>query len=170
MRRFVQITHGIVVGVFETSGELPPPEMWTCQCGAWWREDASTISLEAWQSQHAPHGVATRHLILDVTGRETLVAQQSAYDEATGTFTPPPPPPDYGRTVSPREFMQLFTPRQWAQIKNAAKTDEDVDFFVALAQVPEPIRLKHPTTLAGLDLLVAKGLLARADVTRITEG
>ncbi len=99
---------------------------------------------------------------LDVTDRPDNPQVGHSYDPATDTFTPPPAPPDYGRTVSPREFLQLFTSTERKAIRNAAKTDDDVADWLALAQVPEPIRLQHPQTLAGLDFLVAKGLLTAA--------
>lgn len=103
----------------------------------------------------------TTWTFLDVTNRpEAQVGH--AYDPVTDTFTPPPLPPDYGRTVSPREFLRLFTPQERIAFRNAAKTDDLVADFAALAQVPEPIRLKHPDTVAGLGLLVAKGLLTAA--------
>ena len=61
--------------------------------------------------------------------------------------------------MTPRDFLQLFTLAERKAIRTASKTDDDVADWFALAQVPEPIRLQHPTTLAGLEFLVAKGLL-----------
>jgi hypothetical protein len=96
---------------------------------------------------------------VDVTNRPDAHVGYS-YDAATDTFTPPPPPPpDYGQTVSARDFLLRFTAQERKAIRQAAKTDEDVADWYAVAQVPEPIRLHHPTTLAGLDFLVAKNLL-----------
>lgn len=98
---------------------------------------------------------------LDVTDRPD--AQVGfAYDAATDTFSPPPAPPDYGPTLNVREFMDLFTVTEFKAIRQAAKTDPDVDYFFVKAQLPVPVRLRHPSTLAGLDLLVAKGLLTPA--------
>lgn len=97
-------------------------------------------------------------VFLDVTDRPDAQVGYS-YDPVSDTFTPPPAPPDYGRTVDAREFMLLFTAQERKAIRVAAKTDEDVADWLSLAQVPTPIRLKHPTTVAGLDALVAKGLL-----------
>lgn len=104
-------------------------------------------------------------IFVDVT--DTPEAQVGhSYDSQTGTFTPPPAPPDYGRTVDAREFLQLFTQAERKAIRNAGKTDDDVSDWYALASVPLPIRLKHPTTMAGLNFLISKGLLtiARRDV------
>lgn len=98
---------------------------------------------------------------LDVTDRPDAQVGMT-YDADSDTFTPPPAPPDYGRTVSPREFLQLFTATERKNIRNAAKTDDDVADWLALAQVPEPIRLQHPTTISGLNFLVSKSLLTSA--------
>ena len=107
---------------------------------------------------------------LDVTDRKDAPQVGMSYDAATDTFTPPPAPPDYGRTVSAREFLQLFTGPERKAIRLAAKTDDDVADWFALAQVPEPIRLKHPTTLGGLNFVVAKGLLTAARRDAILAG
>jgi hypothetical protein len=99
---------------------------------------------------------------LDVTDRPDNPQVGMTYDADSDRFTPPPAPPDYGRTVSPREFLQLFTATERKNIRNAAKTDDDVADWLALAQVPEPIRLQHPTTISGLNFLVSKSLLTSA--------
>jgi hypothetical protein len=56
----------------------------------------------------------------------------------------------------------LFTGPERKAIRLAAKTDDDVADWFAIAQVPEPIRLKHPTTIGGLNFIVSKGLLTAA--------
>ena len=107
---------------------------------------------------------------LDVTDRPDAPQVGMTYDAATDTFSAPPAPPDYGKTVSAREFLQLFTGPERKAIRLAAKTDDDVADWFALAQVPEPIRLKHPTTLGGLNFIVAKGLLTAARRDAIVAG
>lgn len=97
-------------------------------------------------------------VFVDVTNRPDA-RLGDRYDLDTDTFTPPPPPPDYGATVGPRDFLLLFTPAERKAIRAMAKVDEDVADVMALAETPQPIRLKHPTTIASLDLLVTKGLL-----------
>lgn len=93
------------------------------------------------------------------------------YDAASDTFTPPPAPPDYGKTVSPREFLLLFTAAERKGIRAAGKTDDDIADWYELAMGPaEPIRLKHPQTLAGLQVLVAKGLLTASRRDAIVAG
>jgi len=106
---------------------------------------------------------------VDVTDRPDAQVGMT-YDADTDTFTPPPAPPDYGATVSPRTFMLLFSGPERKAIRQASKSDEDVADFLAIAQVPEPIRLRHPMTLAGLDMLVVKGLLTESARARISNG
>lgn len=91
----------------------------------------------------------------------------STYDSATKRFTPPPAPPDFGATVGPRDFLLLFTADERKAIRRRAATDEDVADVIKLAETPQPIRLKHPTTLASLAVLAAKGLITSARVTEI---
>lgn len=94
---------------------------------------------------------------------EEFPALLSTYDKSTKTFTSPPPPPDHGRTVSTRDFLMLFTQAERLAIRAAAKTDDTVaDWYAIALEANGPIRLKHPTTLAGLNFLVAKGLLTAA--------
>jgi len=106
---------------------------------------------------------------LDVSDRPDAQVGMT-YDAGTDTFTPPPAPRDYGATVSPRTFMLLFSGPERKAIRAASKTDDDVADFLAIAQVPEPIRLRHPMTLAGLDMLVVKGLLTESARARISSG
>jgi hypothetical protein len=97
-----------------------------------------------------------------------LSAGEGTFDIETRTYTPDAKP-DYGETVGPRAFLLLFTPAQRKAIMRTSKTDEDLADFMAVVQVPEPIRLKHPLTQSGLAMLVAKGLLTQAEATRIGE-
>lgn len=123
--------------------------------------NASGIAQSEWQGGGGmPVPPDNTWTFLDVTDRDAKVGD--TYDPATDTFSPPPAPPDYGKTISAREFLQLFTGPERKAIRLAAKTDDDVADWLALAQVPEPIRLKHPTTLGGLNFVMAKGLLTQA--------
>lgn len=104
---------------------------------------------------------------LDVTNRPDAQVGMT-YDPQTDTFSPPPAGPDYGETVDARAFLLRFTATERKAARNLAKTDEDVADFMAIAQVPVPIRLKHPVTLQGLDLLVARGILTPARKSAIS--
>lgn len=77
---------------------------------------------------------------------------------------------DYGPSVDIRAFMLLFTPQQRKAIRTAAQTDEDLMDWLALMQIPSPIQLRHPITLAGLDVLVQKGLIDITERNRIIQG
>jgi hypothetical protein len=126
----------------------------------------NSVAFNEWQGGGSmPVPPDASWTFVDVTDRKDAQVGMT-YDAATDTFSAPPAPPDYGRTVSSREFLQLFTSPERKAIRLAAKTDDDVADWLALAQVPEPIRLKHPTTIGGLNFVVAKGLLtpARRDV------
>lgn len=131
----------------------------------------SGLAQSEWQGSGAmPVPPDATWTFVDVTDRPDAPQVGMTYDIATDTFSAPAAPPDYGRTVSAREFLQLFTGPERKAIRLAAKTDDDVADWFALAQVPEPIRLKHPTTLAGLNFVVAKGLLTAARRDAILAG
>lgn len=107
-------------------------------------------------------------VFIDVTTRPGALVGFS-YDPATDTFAAPAAPPNYGRAVSVRDFLQLFTAAERKAIRVAAGTDDDVADWYALATAgSERIRLRHPTTIAGLQFLVAKGLLTAARRDAIT--
>ena len=120
------------------------------------------IAQSEWQgSGGMPVPLSSEWTFLDVTDRPKAQVGMT-YDAATDTFVAPPAPPDYGPTVSSRDFLLKFTSAERKAIRAAVKADDDVADWYSIAQVPEPIRLQHPTTLAGLDFLVSKGLLTAA--------
>lgn len=152
MKRQLQIRNGQVHCEWQGTGNFPIPPVphtYDADTKRWVSDDGAVM-------------------FVDVTDRPDAVVG-STYDATSDTFTAPPPPPDFGATVDPREFMLLFTLSERKAIRNLAKTDEDVADFMALAQVPVPIRLKHPNTLAGLALLVQRGVIsqARADAVKV---
>lgn len=108
-------------------------------------------------------------IFVDVTD-DPLVGDTGTYDVRTREFTPPDRGPDYGRAVDPREFMLLFTQAQRIAIRDSAVLDSEVDDLMRLVNAPAPIRLRHPVTLGGLQLLVDKGLISAADMDRIRDG
>lgn len=120
------------------------------------------VAVSEWQGAGGmPVPPDASWVFIDVTDRPGAQLGYS-YDALTDTFAAPPAQPDYGKTVDAREFMLRFTAGERKAIRLAAKTDDDIADWYAIAQVPTPIRLKHPTTLAGLDALVTKGLLTAA--------
>lgn len=122
------------------------------------------IALNEWRgSGRMPAPPDLSWTFLDVTNRPDAQVGMT-YDAETDTFAPPPAPPDYGKAVGPRDFLRLFTSAERKAARNMADRrhatyDADVEDFMALAAVPEPIRLNHPATVQGLGLLVVKGVI-----------
>lgn len=88
----------------------------------------------------------------------------------TGKMVPAPPVPDYGQLVDPREFLLLFTSGQRQAIRAETKKDAEVDDLVRMFELPAGLRLKSPFIINALQTLLAKKLIAKADVTRISNG
>lgn len=106
---------------------------------------------------------------IDATNRPDIQVGDH-FDNATQEFSKPAPPPDYGLSMSPRGFMQLFSTKQRIAIRAATKSDPVLEDFMSMVAIPEPIRLKHPTTQRGLQYLESKGLITRDDRLRMTDG
>lgn len=96
---------------------------------------------------------------------EDYPALLSTYDGKT--FTAPAPPLDFGATMSPRDFLLLFTLAERQAIRRLAVTDADLEDMIGLVLVSQSIRVKHPLTTASLHVLVTKGLITAARVTEI---
>ena len=107
-------------------------------------------------------------VFVNVTDRPSAQVGDT-YDVALDAFTAPAPPADWGRQVDAREFLLRFTREERKAIRIMAESDADVADWLDLAQVPVPIRLKHPITLAGLDALVAKGILSAERKSQIIQ-
>lgn len=103
---------------------------------------------------------------VDVTERPSAQVGDS-YNGFTDTFTAPTVP-DYGATVDARAFQLLFTTAERIAIRTAAASNEVIADWARLAELPLPIRLKHPNTLAGLAGLVAATLLTEERATAIS--
>lgn len=108
-------------------------------------------------------------LFVDVTDRPSARIGDT-YNASADTFTPPAPPPNYGLTVDVRAFQLLFTAAERIAIQSAAAASPQVADWARLAELPVPIRLKHPNTLAGLSALVTAGLLTNARKVAISNG
>ena len=106
---------------------------------------------------------------IDVTDRpEAKVGDR--YNADADVFTSPPALPNYGKTVDARTFQFLFTATERKAIRALSSMNPDIEDWARLAEIPLPIRLKHPSTLAGLSGLVAAGLLTEARKTAISNG
>jgi hypothetical protein len=71
----------------------------------------------------------------------------------------PPPAPPPPKIHTHRSFLKRFTGAEFKAIRNAAKTDGDVDMFMYLFERAQDVNLDDPDTIAGVQMLVAKGIL-----------
>jgi hypothetical protein len=71
-------------------------------------------------------------------------------------FVPAPPA---RRIIPPLEFLQRFTAAERAAIRAAAAASPDLADWIDQARFAREIELDGPATAAGLDALVAAGLL-----------
>lgn len=126
------------------------------------------IAVAEWSgSGDGPTAPDGTWLFVDVTNRPTARVGDS-YDVGTDTFSPPDAPPDYGATVDARAFQLLFTAAERIAIRTAADSNAEIADWARLAEIPLPIRLKHPNTLAGLAGLVQATLLTQERATAIS--
>lgn len=77
-----------------------------------------------------------------------------------GTVFVPAPPAR--RVIPPLEFLQRFTAAERAAIRAAAAASPELADWIDQARFAREIELDAATTLAGLDALVAAGLLSAA--------
>lgn len=68
------------------------------------------------------------------------------------------------------QFLLRFTPAERASFRAAGATDPNVADFQELAQAAQEIVADDPMTVAGMDYLVAQGLLTRARADEILGG
>lgn len=64
------------------------------------------------------------------------------------------------REISRAEFVARLTLPELAALSAAAQSSPAIAALVLRVQTSDTIRLDHPDTIAGLDLLVADGVLA----------
>ncbi len=69
------------------------------------------------------------------------------------------PAPSARRIIPPLEFLQRFTAAERTAIRAAAAASPDLADWIDQARFAREIELDAPTTAAGLDALVAAGLL-----------
>ena len=78
---------------------------------------------------------------------------------AVGPLAPSQPVPD-SRTISRGDFVARLTLPELAALAAAQQASPALAALVLRVQTAEVIRLDHPDTIAGLDALVAAGVLA----------
>ncbi|MFZ5531212.1 MAG: hypothetical protein ACOY4U_09235 [Pseudomonadota bacterium] len=98
-----------------------------------------------------------------------------AYATLAG-FDPAPPPVvvtlPVERAISKKDFLQLFTPFEYAGIKELRKTDAVVDWFMGVFEAAEYVNMNSPTVEAGLNYIstLPNTPLPAASVARILGG
>jgi len=74
------------------------------------------------------------------------------------------------KTWTSYQFLQRFTTQERRLVWNRAKNDDDVAEFLMFAQSAQEVVSDDPATVAGMDLLVAKNVLAAARKDAILNG
>lgn len=101
---------------------------------------------------------------------EALLGATATVVDDRDVLTPAPPPADLGPALDARSFLLRFSDEERLAIREAALTDPLVADWLELAQLAGSVRLRAPETLAGLDLLTSKNLLATKRRDAIVEG
>lgn len=86
--------------------------------------------------------------------------------DAVGPRAPSQPMPE-SRTISRGDFVARLTLPELAALAAAQQASPAIAALVLRVQTAEVIRLDHPDTIAGLDALVAAGVLAPGRPTEI---
>ncbi|WP_338662640.1 hypothetical protein VQH23_21125 [Pararoseomonas sp. SCSIO 73927] len=89
------------------------------------------------------------------------------WDGAAFSAPPAPDPLSAPRTCSPREFRERWTMDERKAVTLAASKaleagDATLQVFLDDLSASQMVELNHPTLLAGMDAVVAAGLLTRA--------
>lgn len=74
------------------------------------------------------------------------------------------------KIYQPLEFFDQFTRPQWAAIKAAARTDENVEWLLDRMRLVKEIDTSAQSVIDGLAYLVSEGLIAQSDMDRIITG
>ena len=64
------------------------------------------------------------------------------------------------RTITPLAFMERLTRAERAAIRRAARADDALEDWLDLLRAAQAVDLDDPRTVAGVDAMVAAGLLA----------
>ncbi len=96
---------------------------------------------------------------------------QEGYLHENGNFSSPVVPPILKNVFSPREFIKRFTTEEQIQIRQAQLTDMEVGLIYDDFNRAGFINVLDPDVPAGIDVYIAKGLLAperRAELLRLS--
>ena len=97
-----------------------------------------------------------RHLLFNPADLAAVTAWRDAIDN-----------PVKSTVLSRYQFSQRMTPAERIAIREAGKTDAQVDDFLDLLSLAEQIDLADANVIGGLSLLVSKDLLTEARKTEI---
>lgn len=100
---------------------------------------------------------ASQEFVNGLTGYDAVIQNDSAGPGWTWSggqsFAPPAAPAPGNMSVTPPEFLRLFTPSQRIWVRQQRATDPIVDDFMYLLERSSEVRLYHPDTIAGLTYL-----------------
>lgn len=121
--------------------------------------------------------MAQRYALVDANG----VTQNIILWDGVTSFVPPPGltavpeaqaqpfslTPIQPSVITKSAFLARFTSAEMTLISGAARANDTVNVWLITAQAAEAIDLTNPETKAGLDALVAAGLITGARETQI---
>jgi len=70
-------------------------------------------------------------------------------------------------TLTHRQFLSRFTTIEFKAIRQAAKTDADVDLFMYLFEKASEVNLNDADTIAGVNMLASKLIISAARAAEI---
>ena len=76
-------------------------------------------------------------------------------------------PPHTPKIYTASQFFDLFTREQWKAIRDAAKTDDNIDYLMDKLRVSPTVDPHSQTVIDGVNYLVSKGLISKGDAERI---
>ena len=112
-----------------------------------------------------PANVPDRLFAVTLNSGETAKAGDKYEQNGNPRFVSPPPAPKKPAVFTAFQFLLRFTEAEREAFRAAAETDTKVADFMQLCTAASQVEANHPMTIAGMNYLVAQGLLtqARAD-------
>ena len=105
--------------------------------------------------------------LVEADGVQYQLAFPADWADVTSWASNPAPAVSKPTVLSKYDFSQRMQPAERIAIREAGKTDAQVDDFLDLLSLAEQIDLADVNVIGGLALLVSKGLLTEARKTEI---